>query len=59
MRRRYKVVLGILLSLLIVFVGFVVWAETPPAPMAEAFEALKSDSLVTVSTGSSLAYLLI
>jgi hypothetical protein len=56
MRRRYKVVLGILLSLLIVFVVFVVWAETPPAPMAEAFEALKSDSSVTVSTGSWLVF---
>jgi len=56
MRRRYKVVLGILLSLLIVFVGFVVWAETPPAPMAEAFEALKSDSSATVSTGSWLVF---
>ena len=56
MRRRYKVVLGILLSLLIVFVGFVVWAETPPAPMAEAFKALVSDSSVTVSTGSWLVF---
>jgi hypothetical protein len=56
MRRRYKVVLGILLSLLIVFVGFVVWAETPPMPMAEAFEALKSDLSVTVSTGSWLVF---
>jgi Alpha/beta hydrolase family len=56
MRRRYKVVLGILLSLLVVFVGFVVWAETPPAPMAEAFEALKSDSSVTVSIGNWLVF---
>ena len=56
MRLRYKVVLSILLCLLIVFVGFVVWAETPPAPMAEAFEALVPDSSVTVSTGSWLVF---
>jgi len=30
-------------------VGFVVWAETPPAPMLEAHDALKSDSAVIVS----------
>jgi hypothetical protein len=56
MRRRYIVILSILLSLLIVFVGFAVWAETPPAPMGEAFEALKSDSSVTVSIGSWLVF---
>ena len=27
-----------------------VWAETPPAPMVEAYEALESDSAVIVST---------
>jgi hypothetical protein len=31
-------------------VGFVVWAETPPEPMLEAYDALESDSAVTVST---------
>jgi len=31
-------------------VGFVVWAETPPTPMLEAYEALESDSDVIVST---------
>jgi hypothetical protein len=56
MRRRYIVILSILLSILIVFVGFAVWAETPPAPMGEAFEALKSDSSVTVSIGSWLVF---
>jgi hypothetical protein len=56
MRRRNKVILGILLALVVVLVGFVVWAETPPAPMPEAYDALKSDSSVTVSTGSWLVF---
>jgi hypothetical protein len=56
MRRRNKVILGILLVLAVVLVGFVVWAETPPAPMPEACDALKSDSSVTVSTGSWLVF---
>jgi hypothetical protein len=56
MRRRSKVILGILLAVLLVLVGFVVWAETPPAPMHEAFDALKSDALVDVSTGAWLAF---
>jgi len=55
-RRRNKVILGILLVLAVVLVGFVVWAETPPAPMPEAYDALKSDSSVTVSTGSWLVF---
>jgi len=56
MRRRNKVLLGIFLALALVLVGFVVWAETPPAPMPEAYDALKSDSSVTVSTGSWLVF---
>ena len=56
MRRRFKVILGILLVVLVVLVGFVVWAETPPSPMPEAFDALKSDAQVDVSTGSWLVF---
>lgn len=56
MRRRFKVLLGILLVVLVVLVGFVVWAETPPSPMPEAFDALKSDSLVNVSSGGWLVF---
>jgi hypothetical protein len=56
MRLRYKVLLGILLVLAVVLVGFVVWAETPPAPMPEAYDALKSDSSVTVSIGNWLIF---
>jgi dienelactone hydrolase len=50
LKRRFKIIIVVLLAITIVLVGFVVWAETPPAPMAEAYEALKSDSAVNVST---------
>jgi len=56
MRRRSKVILVILLSVFVVLVSFVVWAETPPSPMPEAYDALKSDSLVTVSIGNWLIF---
>jgi dienelactone hydrolase len=56
MRRRYKVLLGILLALAVAFAGFVIWAETPPSPMPEAYDALKSDSSVTVSIGNWLVF---
>jgi len=56
MRRRSKVIIGILLAVAVVLVGFVVWAETPPSPMPEAYDALKSDSLVTVSIGNWLIF---
>lgn len=50
MKRRFKLLIGVLLTVTIVLVGFVVWAETPPAPMLEAYDALESDSAVIVST---------
>ena len=56
MRRRSKVILVILLSVFVVLVSFVVWAERPPSPMPEAYDALKSDSLVTVSIGNWLIF---
>jgi hypothetical protein len=56
LRRRNKIIIGVLLTVIIVLVGFVVWAETPPAPMPEAFEALKTDSSVTVSIGNWLVF---
>jgi hypothetical protein len=56
MRRRYKVLLGILLGLVVAFAGFVIWAETPPSPLPEAFYALTSDSSVTVSIGNWLVF---
>jgi len=56
MRRRYKALLGITLVIAIAFAGFFIWAETPPAPMTEANDALKSDSSVTVSIGNWLVF---
>jgi pimeloyl-ACP methyl ester carboxylesterase len=56
MRRRYKALLGTLLVLAVAFAGFVIWAETPPAPMPEAYDALRSDSSVTVSIGNWLVF---
>ena len=56
MRRRNIAILGILLALAIVLVGFVFWAETPSEPMPEAYGALKSDSSVSVPTGSWLVF---
>ena len=56
MRRRFKIAIGILVALIVVSTGFVVWAETPASPMPEAIEALKSDSSVTVVTGSWLVF---
>ncbi len=56
MKRRYKVLLGILLVLVVALSGFVIWAETPPSPMPEAYEALKSDSSVTVFIGNWLVF---
>jgi pimeloyl-ACP methyl ester carboxylesterase len=56
MRRRNKIILGSLLIVTVVLVGFVVWAETPLGPMAEAYEALQNDSAVTVSVGNWLIF---
>lgn len=56
MRRRYKVLIVIAVVLLAVFAGFVIWAETPPVPMTEAYAALLSDSSVTVMQGQWLVF---
>ena len=56
MRRRTKAILVILGILLVIGVGFVVWGETPPRPMDEAFKALESDSSVTVTVGDPLIF---
>jgi pimeloyl-ACP methyl ester carboxylesterase len=56
MRRRNKIILGSLLIVTVVLVGFLVWAETPLGPMSEAYEALQSDSAVTVSVGNWLIF---
>ena len=55
-RRRNKIIIGVLLIIITVLVGFVVWAETPSTPMPEAYDALHSDSEVTVSTNKWLVF---
>jgi hypothetical protein len=55
-KRWAKIVIGALLAVTIVLVGFVVWAETPPTPMSEAYEALESDSSVVVSAENWLVF---
>jgi hypothetical protein len=57
LKRTFKVILSVLIVVLIVFGAFVVWAETPPAPMVEAFDALDSDSDVFVSNIDYLVFL--
>ena len=56
LKRRFKIIIGILLAVTIVLVGFVVWAETPPAPMLETYDALEPDSEVIVSTSDWLVF---
>ena len=56
LKRRYKIIIIALLAVTIILVGFVVWAETPPSPMLEAYEALESDSEVIVTTTNWIAF---
>ena len=56
MRRRNKIIIGVLLAVVVVLLGFVVWAETPPSLTPEAFDALDSDTSVTVSIGNWLVF---
>jgi len=53
MRRCCKIL--IFLVAVVVFSGFVVWAETPPPPMQQAYAA-KSNANVTVSQGQWLVF---
>jgi hypothetical protein len=56
LRRRYKILIVVLIAILAVFSGFVIWAETPPSPMQQAYDALHSDAYVTVSQGQRLVF---
>jgi hypothetical protein len=56
MRRRYKVLIIVLVAVLAVFLGFVIWAEVTPAPMQQAYDAMQSDRNVTVSQGQWLVF---
>jgi predicted esterase len=50
MRLLRRVLLVLLIALLLTFIAFIVWANTPPAPMQAALDALVSDASVTVAT---------
>ena len=56
MRRRYKAVIVLPVTLGVGVTGFFVWAETPLGPMPEALEALNSDAGVEVTIGSWLVF---
>ncbi len=56
MSRRRIILLIAVLIVLITAAGFVVWAETPPSPMQDAFAALQSDANVTVVYSQWLAF---
>ena len=56
MRKLYKILIIVLLVTLVIFTGFIVWAETPPSPMQQAINVLKSDSNVTVISGQWLTF---
>lgn len=51
-----RIVLGLLAVLLLISIGFVVWAETPLGPSPEALSALESDSQVTVTTNNFITF---
>jgi hypothetical protein len=57
MQRRYKIISGVLLAIIVVLVGFVVWAETPLGPMPQAQTALQSDTTVTVTMDKWLVFI--
>jgi hypothetical protein len=56
LKLRFKIIIGVLLTITIIMVGFVVWAETPLAPMPEAYEALESDPEVIVTTKNWIVF---
>ena len=56
MRRRNKILILVLVTILAVFSGFIVWAETPPSPMQQAYDSAKSDATVTVLQGQWLVF---
>ena len=56
MRRLRLVLIGLLLVLLIAAGGFVVWANTPPAPTSPALDALQSSSSVAVDTSRWIVF---
>jgi hypothetical protein len=51
-----RLLLGLLVVLVLISLGFVVWAETPLGPAPEALSALNSDSKVIVEQGDFITF---
>jgi len=56
LKKRYKILIVACLALVVALSGFIIWAETPSPPMEEAYEALRSDSRVSVLQGDWLVF---
>jgi hypothetical protein len=56
MKRRFKVIIVFCLVVVVILSGFIIWAETPPPPMEEAYDALQSDAQVNVLQGPWLVF---
>jgi len=55
-RKRNIIIPGIACLVILLVLGFVIWAEIIPEPMTEALQALQSDSSVRVSQENWLAF---
>jgi hypothetical protein len=51
-----RILLGLVVVVVLISIGFVVWAETPLGPAPEALAALESDSQVTVTIGDYITF---
>jgi len=51
-----RILLGLAIAIVLMTLGFVVWAETPLGPSPEALAAVKSDSQVTVMTDGFITF---
>ena len=51
-----KIFFGIGITLIIIIGGFVIWGYTPPDPMNEALDAMRSDENITVSSDSWIEF---
>ena len=52
-----RILLGLLIVLIVLVVGFVIWASNPLQPTPEALAALESDSKVTVTQGNYVSFM--
>lgn len=56
MKSGRRILLGVFAVAALAVLGFIAWAGTPLGPAPRALAALKSDSLVTVSSGDYIAF---